>query len=178
MNERHAWHKEKQKKTGNDSRMKKINKQSQNKTEWRQRGTGVENSIWNINPLFRECTSFQSVWSPSKSAMSSEWDGLVSEWRHSSTHYLLLFTVGGKALGQQGTILQQHFGDRLWKEDNTHFRQVCSGSLWRHEAEHWYIIYSLSFFCSTTRSVWTQVKLLKLKIEVRMQPQLLCGKFE
>lgn len=37
----------------------------------------------------------------------------VAEWRRSSTHYLLLLAVGGEALGQQGTVLQQYFGDRL-----------------------------------------------------------------
>lgn len=35
------------------------------------------------------------------------------------THYLLLLTVGGEALGQQGTVLQQHSGDRLGEENNT-----------------------------------------------------------
>lgn len=30
-----------------------------------------------------------------------------------STHYLLLLAVGREALGQQDTVLQQHFGDGL-----------------------------------------------------------------
>lgn len=30
-----------------------------------------------------------------------------------STHYLLLLAVGREALGQQGTVLQQHLGDGL-----------------------------------------------------------------
>lgn len=29
------------------------------------------------------------------------------------THYLLLLAVGREALGQQGTVLQQHSGDGL-----------------------------------------------------------------
>lgn len=80
-------------------------------------------------------SSFQSAWSLSKSEMSPEQNGLVAEWRHSSTHYLLLLTVGGKALGQQGTVLQQHFGDRLWKQDNTQVGDVYSGNLWSSESE-------------------------------------------
>lgn len=32
-----------------------------------------------------------------------------------TTYYLLLLAVGGKALGQQGAVLQQHFGDGLSK---------------------------------------------------------------
>lgn len=38
--------------------------------------------------------------------------------RRSSTHYLLLLAVGREALGQQGTVLQQDFGDGLGGGEN------------------------------------------------------------
>lgn len=53
----------------------------------------------NIHPIHRSALKLRS-----------------SEWRReprSSTHYLLLLAVGREALGQQGTVLQQDFGDGL-----------------------------------------------------------------
>lgn len=105
----------------------------------RGRCTEVGSSGWNIYPLHTECSNFQSVGSLSKSEMGSEW-------RHSSTHYLLLLAVGGEALGQQGTVLQQHFGDRLQKHDNTHIHiggRGYSENFFRGESEHWHLHYGL-----------------------------------
>lgn len=114
----------------------------------------VSSNHWNINPLQREFTSFQSV---SLQIRDEPWGGVVvAEWWRSSTHYLLLLTVGGKALGQQSRVLQEHFGDRLWKQDNTQMGHAFPGILWSEEWR-WTLMFSLLVWRAESTAVWTQV---------------------
>ena len=66
-------------------------------------------------------------------------------WSKAATHDLLLLTVGGEALGQQGAVLQQHFGDRLQGTHQTHTRHMfdSQGNIWRNEPESWCFLHQV-----------------------------------
>lgn len=70
--------------------------------------------------------------------------GLTAAW-WCSTYYLLLLAVRGKTLGQQGTVLQQHFSDCLWKQDKQ-LGHVCLVNFRSCESERWFSILQCGLF--------------------------------
>lgn len=78
--------------------------QQQQRQQQQREGEGKGKSRRNQTPQHRE-----EVW-------VKRW----VRWRSTGTHYLLLLTVGGEALGQQGAVLQQHLGDGLPKHTHAH----------------------------------------------------------